>query len=447
LLVQQFYNNPKFHDFLHSNFILYQATRGVDEGDKVYERFGIRATPTVLVLGSDGSEIDWHVGYGPPPEKFLERLEKTVKGIDTFKLLSEKYAKNPKNIEVVFKLAEKYDDRYDEEKTINLYNEVLALDPDGKKGTTDYRDKEVTYTEYAEFSLARLSLYSRKRDAEPFRAFITKYPESQMLEDAYMYLGSYYRYAGSKEEATQFFEEYTSKYPENPRALNYYVLRIIRDKDNLDRGIELAEKIKDIMRYNPSPSYMKNLAELYTLKEDTDKAKEAYGKDFMEGQVSSLGYDLRDYAEFWVKQKSNLESAETMMELAVQLKPDSLYVIRSIADMYIQLEKPEKALKIFGPEYIKDYMDNSNTLYSYARFWADQEKNLNSALEAAKKSVELAPAPFKWDALSLVNLKLKRYDEALEAAKKAVETAGDQAARYEKRIKEIEEARAKDKKK
>ena len=40
-----------------------------------------------------------------------------------------------------------------------------------------------------------------------------------------------------------------------------------------------------------------------------------------------------------------------------------------------------------------------------------------------------------------------RYDEALEAAKKAVETAGDQAARYEKRIKEIEEPRAKDKKK
>ncbi len=447
MLVQQFYNNPKFHDFLHSNFILYQATRGVDEGDKVYERFGIRATPTVLVLGSDGSEIDWHVGYGPPPEKFLERLEKTVKGVDTFKLLSEKYAQNPKNIEVVFKLAQKYDDRYDEEKATSLYKEVLALDPDGKKGTTDYRDKKVTYTEYAEFSLAQLSLYSRERDAEPFKTFIKKYPESQMLEDAYMYLGSYYRYAGSKEEATQFFEEYTSIYPENPRALNYYVQRIIRDKDNLARGIELAEKIKDIMRYNPSPSYMKNLAELYTLKEDTDKAKEAYGKDFMEGQVSSLGYGLRDYAEFWVKQKTNLESAEAMLELAVQLKSDSLYVIRSVADMYIQLEKPEKALKIFGPEYIKDYMDDSNTLYSYARFWADQEKNLKSALDAAKKSVELAQAPYKWDALSLAYLKLKRYDEALEAAKKAVETAGDQAARYEKRIKEIEEARAKDKKK
>ena len=66
------------------------------------------ATPTVMVLDKDGSEIDWHVGYGPPPDKFLERLEKTVKGIDTYKILSERYAKEPKNIEVVFKLAKKF---------------------------------------------------------------------------------------------------------------------------------------------------------------------------------------------------------------------------------------------------------------------------------------------------------------------------------------------------
>ncbi|MCK4758790.1 MAG: hypothetical protein KAT69_02010, partial [Candidatus Aminicenantes bacterium] len=202
MLVQQFYENKKFHDFLHSNFILYQAARGVGEGDAVYQRFNIRATPTVLFLGSDGSEIDWHVGYGPPPEKFLERVEKTVKGIDTYRLLAERYAKEPKNIEVVFKLAQKFDDRYDEEKAKELFNQVLSLDPDGKKGTTEYRQEQVTYTEYAEFSLAGLAFYSRERDPGLFKAFIQKYPESKMLKDAYLYLGSYYQRAGSKEEAT-----------------------------------------------------------------------------------------------------------------------------------------------------------------------------------------------------------------------------------------------------
>lgn len=446
MLVQQFYENKKFHDFLHSNFILYQATRGVGEGDAVYERFSIRATPTVLVLGSDGSEIDWHVGYGPPPEKFLERVDKSVKGIDTFKVLSEKYAKEPKNVEAVFKLARKYNDRYDEEKAKELYNKVLDIDPNGKKGSTEYRDEQVTYTEYAEFSLGTLTLFSRNGGPEPFKAFIKKYPESKMLKDAYLYVGSYYRRAGSKEEAVQFFEDYTSKYPDDPNVLNSYVLRIIRDKDNIDKGIELAEKIKDIMKYNPDPDYLKSLAELYFLKGEEDKAEEVYGKDFMERQASDLAYSLRDYAEFWVKQKSNTESAEAMMELAAKLKSDSLFVVRSIADMYIKLDKPEKAMEIFGPEYIKDYMDNSNTLYSYARFWGTLGKNLESAHKAAKKSVELAEAPYKWDTLSLVNLKLKKYDAAMKAAEKAVETGGEQAARYKKRIEEIKKAKEKERK-
>jgi tetratricopeptide (TPR) repeat protein len=446
LLVQQFYENKKFHDFLHSNFILYQATRGVGEGDAVYERFSIRATPTVLVLGSDGSEIDWHVGYGPPPEKFLERVEKSVKGIDTYKLLSEKYAKEPKNVEWVFKLAQKFDDRYDEEKATELYNKVLALDPDGKKGMTEYREEKVSYTEYAEFSLGALAIYSRKSNPDPFKAFIKKYPESKMLRTAYSYLGSYYRRAGSKEDAARFFEEYTSKYPDDPSVLNSYVQRIIRDKDNVDRGIELAEKIKDIMRYNPSPSYMRNLAELYSLKDEKDKAEDVYGKDFMEGRVSRLVYDLRDYVNFWVGQESNTESVEAMMELAVKMAPDNLYLMRAVADIYIKLGKPEKALEVFGPEYIKDYMDDSNTLYNYARFWGSLGKNLESALKAVKKSVELAEAPHKWDTLSLVYLKLKKYDEAMKAAEKAVETAGEQAGRYEKRIEEIKKAKAEEKK-
>ena len=446
MLVQQFYENKKFHDFLNSNFILYQATRGVGEGDAVYERFSIRATPTVLILGSDGSEIDWHVGYAPPPEKFLERVEKTVNGIDTFKLLSGKYAKKPKNIEVVFKLAQKFDDRYDEEKAKELFNQVLALDPDGKKGTTEYRGEQVTYTEYAEFSLAMLAFYSRERDPSLFKAFIQKHPESNMTKDAYMYLGSHYRRAGSKEEATRFFEEYVSKYPDDPNVLNYYVLRIIMDKDNLDRGIELAEKIKEIMKYNPRPSYMKNLAELYYLKGEQDKAEEVYGKDFMEGRVSRLVYDLRDYVNFWVGQKSNIESAEAMMELAVKMAPDNLYVLRAVADLYIQLDKPEKALEVFGPEYMQDLMDDPNTLYNYARFWGALGKNLESALVAAKKLVELERDPYNWDTLSLVYLKMKKYDEALKAAEKAVETGGRQAARFKKRVEEIKKAKAEEKK-
>ena len=425
--------------------MLYRATRGEALGDELYKKFSIRATPTVLLVSSDGSEVDWHVGYGPPPEEYLEKLENSVKGIDTFKSLSDKYAREPKNVEMVYKLAQKWDRRYNEEKALELFNKVIALDPDGKMGTAEYRDEQVPFTELAEFSIARLAFYSRKRNPEPLKTFIKKYPESKILKDAYMYMSFYYRTMGSKEEASKFFEEYVSKYPDDPTVLNAYVARIIRNKDNIERGIELGEKIKDIMKYNPDSSYMKSLAELYLLNDEKDKADKAYGKSFMEREVSQLAYALRDYAEFWVKKKTNTESAEEMMDFAVKLRPESTYFLQTAARLYSKLDKKEKALEVYGPDFIKDKMDKAGALKSYAWFWAGLGENLESALETAKKSVELAPAAYNWDTLAFVYQKLKRYNLALKAQEKAIELAGEQAKRYEGRLRQIKKAIEKEK--
>ncbi|UCC40422.1 MAG: tetratricopeptide repeat protein, partial [Candidatus Aminicenantes bacterium] len=392
------------------------------------------------------SDIDWHVGYRPPPDNFLTQLEKTVKGIDTFKSLSKRYAKEPKNVEAVFKLARKWDRRYDQEKAKKLYKEVIVLDPDGKMGQTDYEEEKVTYTEYAEYSIGSLYLFGRKIDIEKMKAFILKYPESKLLKSAYGRLSSYYRSRGSKEEATQFFEEYTAKYPEDPYVLSSYISKIIRTKDNVDRGIELAEKIKDIMKYNPDPRYQKDLAELYMLKEDKEKAEKTFGKKFMEGEVSSLARSLVDYANFWVKHNTNTESAEEMMELAIKLAPDRWYMYRYAAEMYLKLNKDEKALEKFGPKFIEKFKNDANILNGYAWFRANKGKNLESALKTSKKSVDLAPSHYNWDTLSFILMKLKKYDEALKAAEKAVELSDARSkVRYQNRIKQIKRAMEKEK--
>lgn len=391
-----------------------------------------------MLLEDDGSELDWHVGYGPPADKFLARLEKSVKGIDTYKALSESYAKDLTNVEVVFKLAQKYDDKYVQDKALTLYQDVLTLDPEGKMGTTDYEGEKVTYTEYAEYSIGAMSAFSREMDPEPLKAFIKKYPESKLMKSAYQRLSFYYLSRAPKDEAKVFFEEYTSKYPDDPYVLSSYIRRIIRDKDNLDKGIELGEKIKEIMKYNPSPRYTSNLAELYMLKGDKEKADELYGKRFMEGQVSSLAYSLADYADFWVRNEMNTENAEEMMELALKILPDRWYNFQRAAEIYLKLEKEDKALEIFGPEFIKKHTDESNILNSYAWFWANQGKNMESAFQAAKKSVELAESAYNLDTLALVCQKLGKYEEALKAAEKAVGLANDEVkARFEGRLKQL----------
>ena len=433
---------------MNSNFVLFRAERGDKIGDEVYKRFNIRATPTTLMLDKDGSEYDWHVGYGPPPEKFLETIEKSVKGIDTFKAISEAYAKDPKNVETVFKLARKYDRKYEQDKALELYKDVLALDPDGKKGTTDYQEEKVTFTEYAEFSIGAMAAFARKIDPTPLQAFIKKYPESPLMKSAFQRLSYYYQMQAPKEEAQVFFDKYTTKYPDDPYVLSSYISRIIRDKDNIDKGIELAEKIKNVMKYNPDPRYQNYLAQLHMLKDNKEKADEVYGKRFMEGKVSRLTSGLMQYASFWVGQKENTESAEEMMELALKIDPDRWYNFRSAAQNYIKLENHDKAQEIFGPEFIAKHQDNASVLSSYAMFWAAQGKNLESALASAKKSIEVKEAYYNWDTLATVYQKMNKLEDALKAAVKAHELADDQIkARYENKIQQIKKAIEKNKEK
>jgi len=407
-----------------------------------------------LLLGPDGAEIDWHVGYGPPPEKFQEKLENSLKGVDTVKSLSASYAKDSKNVDVVFKLAQKYDDRLDpydppsREKIGTLFKEVLALDPDGTKGLTAYGDKKVTYTEYAEFSLGLLAYRGGKRDIVPLKSFIKKYPESPMGKSAYMYINLFYSSMGTKEEAGKFFEEYVAKFSDDPNVLNYYVNRIIRDKEPLERGIELAEKIRDMMKYNPDPRYIKNLAQLYILKGDPDKAENLYGKNFIEGRASMLAISLMDYANFWVQQNKNIDSAVAMSEMAVRLNPELWYTIQSLAQIHLKLNKDDKALEVYGPTYIKKYWDQSVNVRSYAAFWTRQGKNLESALEAAIRAVELTADAYDWDTLAQAYLKLKKYDAALKAEEKAIALAegGPSAESFKKKLEQIKKAMAEEKK-
>jgi tetratricopeptide (TPR) repeat protein len=69
-----------------------------------------------------------------------------------------------------------------------------------------------------------------------------------------------------------------------------------------------------------------------------------------------------------------------------------------------------------------------SSLTGYANFWIEQGRNLDSALEAARKSVELTSDYYNNYMLANILFKLKKYDEALKAAEKAVELVKPMAA-------------------
>lgn len=375
--------------------------------------------------------------------------------------MSALYAKDPTNIEVAFKLAEKCAGRYGaadmEARAQELYKKVLTLDSGGR--TASYYDEDykatIPYVEAAAFALAQNAAMGRKPDPAPLRAFIKDHPASAFLKNAYSYLGYYYGQTASKEDAAGFFAEYAAKYPEDKSALSAYVERIIKDKDPLDKGIELALKLQDLAGYPRVPEYQQNLAQLYTLKEEPAKADEEYGPDFADGFLTRSVYDLIGYANFWLDQDRHLDSVEEAADVIVASlrarKDAPSYYLSQAAAIYGKLKKPDKALAAYGPEIAKKSWDDQGALATYANFWNRQGANLENALAAAKRSVELTPDYYNNFVLAQLLFKLKDYPEALKAAEKAVDLVKPMAAKYEgfptqqyeNLVKQIQEAIAK----
>jgi len=332
------------------------------------------------------------------------------------------------------------------------------MDPGGQTASyyDEYRKATVSYVEAAEFALGQSASQGRKPDPAPLRSFIAKRPTSVLVKDAYSSLSYYYGFQASKEDAAKFFDEAIAKFPDNKNMVSTYLERIIRDKDPVDKGIAMAEKLKEKVGYPRDPGLQENLAQLYALKGDPAKADEEYGKDFIDGYIQNAVFALTGYGSFWIEQGRNLESVEEMADIAAAAvgakKNAPSYFLTRVAGIYARLNKLEKALTLYGPDLAKKSWDDSSALSSYASFWNRQGKNLESAAEAAKRSVELKAEYYNCFFLGQVLFKMKKYDEALKAAEKAVELAkpmvakyeGFTTAQYENLVKQIKDAIAKE---
>jgi tetratricopeptide (TPR) repeat protein len=373
-----------------------------------------------MILEPDGTEVDWLVGYSPPPEKYQEQVERALKGIETFQSLSAQFAKEPKNLDVIFKLAGKYSRRNKPEKATELYKQIIAIDPEGKQGTMEYRNEKVSYTQNAEFILGTMALTIRPPDLAPLQAFIKKYPGGVLVQEAYGRLSPSYVRTASKEDATKFFEEYTTRFPQDVEALSAWTSRIISDKDPLDKGITLAQKAVELVeqaKQMPRSNPFQNLAQLHLLKGDKTKAAETADRLIM----FAAGLPVP-------------AAPETGPSPAVMSAPVA-------ARIYADADQMKKALAVYGPEHLKTIMNTGALLGRYAQFWSGVSQNLESALEAAKKARDLAPDSYSgWNILSQVYLKMKNYDEALKAAEKALSLAPDEPLQIKESIKKNIEA-------
>jgi len=138
-------------------------------------------------------------------------------------------------VDLNFKLAEKYQDRYERDKTIPYFEKVLELDPNNEKG----HKVEATY---------QVALFhaSSNQDVEPLKSFIASDPGQDYLVNAYSILASTYSRKKDTDNMVATYEEALNALPDNARIMYSYSSAIFRGKmeDLYDKGLEMNEKVK-----------------------------------------------------------------------------------------------------------------------------------------------------------------------------------------------------------
>ena len=199
-------------------------------------------------------------------------------------------------------------------------------------------------------------------------------------------------------------------------AYSGWVTRILFDKEPADKGIELAQKAISLSQGRAAMIGWQNLGRLYVLKGDKAKA---------------------------------IDAADQMMKIAAMPPPTKPGAVSAIpmgggpgaagapgaAQIYLDAGAPEKALAVYGPGYVTENEKSAPMLMRYVQFWVQQGTNLESALAAAKKVVELSPDAYSsYTTLSGIYQKMKNYGEALKASEKALSLAPAQPPQIKETI-------------
>jgi thioredoxin-related protein len=171
------------------------------------ERYKIAGFPTVMLLNSSGEEIDRIYGF-LPPEEFVTTIQDYLQGKNTLEDLERRFEADPKDVELAFQLAEKYEGRRMYEEAGSYYSKVVDLDPEDEKGNSDD----------ALFSLAWLEVRKKEylKGVDAFKHFLQKFPKSEMVTDAEVSIPGCYAKAGDTTKALKLYERFLTEHPDSP---------------------------------------------------------------------------------------------------------------------------------------------------------------------------------------------------------------------------------------
>jgi tetratricopeptide (TPR) repeat protein len=166
------------------------------------KKYGAKSFPNVILLTAAGKEIDRIAGYAPTAE-FIKTMDGYLKGEGTLEVLLTQFKKDTTNVELIYKIADKYEGKAKFDDAIVYYKKILTLQPnnDSVYFSTCYL---LTRNGYYDEAIAE------------YHNFIKKFPQSKLKMDAELYIGYTYAQKGEKEKAIELYQQYLKNYPQSP---------------------------------------------------------------------------------------------------------------------------------------------------------------------------------------------------------------------------------------
>jgi tetratricopeptide (TPR) repeat protein len=302
-----------------------------------------------------------------------------------------------------FELIELYKIRGQNEKIINLYQEIMSRDPENVRAAIElgyyYHSQGKTTQSRDIFSkLGRRS----DTDMEVLRILVAFYLD----QDEY-------------EKAAIIIDGMLSGSPESSDL--HYLAGVANDElANHDKALEHLKKVA------PESRFYKNavihVAFLYQKMDETDKAidylKTAIGK-------TPEDPDIYHYLGVLYEEAEKYLEAEAVLNEGLKIDPENPKLHFRLGVVYDKLDRKEDSIEKMKL-VIELEPENANALNYLGYTWADMNKNLEEAEELIRRAIELKPDDgYITDSLGWVFYRQGRYEEAVEVLEKAVELVSD----------------------
>ena len=224
--------------FSRSNLISLKLDANDETGNKYFKDYNCEGVPHLLFVDQKGEEVDRIIGYLPPGE-YLSRIQDILENKHTLDDYLTHYKNGEVNAELIAGIAMKYEDRGDSDNAKEFYSILIK----------DYPEPSSEYYQRGTYYLASYAFDNG--DQVALNTYITSFPESPFIEDAYFTMVYHYADKEMREEELKIYTQMLANFPENTGVLNSYAWRMAEIETNLEDALQKVKRAVQLAADDP----------------------------------------------------------------------------------------------------------------------------------------------------------------------------------------------------